>query len=243
MLQMLPDRASLDDERARDLGVREAVCDPKHHLTLAWRQLGCRLRIERCQPTTVSGGTIESCEMWAEDPHDHPFAATEISAAIDADLRSPLSRGIEVDVDLIHGTGIAKVRVEIRALPKAAAEDVRQHHGNRPIRVLVAVELNGSSARPNMIGDGQVSVPGARLGASHAFAEDPVRMVHLEEKGFFAVHEVRESVEQLGRERRRPLDLVSFLQEFQCRLGDLRRRVACVSKIRLNANRHNRRIG
>ncbi len=43
-------------------------------------------------------------------------------------------------------------------------------------------------------------------------------MVHLEEKGSFAVHEVRESVEQLGRERRRPLDLVSFLQEFQSRL-------------------------
>ena len=37
-------------------------------------------------------------------------------------------------------------------------------------------------------------------------------------KASFAVHEVRESVEQLGRERRRPFDLVSFLQEFQRRL-------------------------
>jgi hypothetical protein len=157
--------------------------------------------------------------VWAEDPHDHPFAAAKISAAIDTDLRSPLSRRIEVDVDLIYRTGIAKVRVEIRALPLAAAEDVRQHHWACAIRVLVTAELNAAGARPNMIRDGQDLVPGrARLGASHAFAEDPVRMVDLEEKGCFAVHEIRESVEQFGRERRRPLDLVGFLEEVQRRL-------------------------
>jgi len=63
--------------------------------------------------------------MWAQNLHDHPFAATEISAAIDADLCSPLSRRIEVDVNLIDCTGIAKVRVEVWALSLAVAEDLR----------------------------------------------------------------------------------------------------------------------
>jgi hypothetical protein len=68
-------------------------------------------------------------------------------------------------------------------------------------------------------------------------------MVDLEVGGLFAVRELREPIEELGRERRRPFDIVSFLEEIQCRLEVRSAQSLHVSKIRRNANRHKQRSG
>jgi hypothetical protein len=68
-------------------------------------------------------------------------------------------------------------------------------------------------------------------------------VVDLEVHGLFAVRELRESIEELRRERRRPFDLMSFLEEIQRRLEVRSAQSLHVSKIRRNANRHKQRSG
>src|SRR5512132_159597 len=116
VLQMLPDRASLDDERARDVGVREAVCHTKHHLTLAWRQFGYPLRVEpHClrQATPESCGAIYRCQVRTDEPHDQPRTWAEVSSAVDGELGLPPAGRVEVDVHVVQKAPFTKVRVEV----------------------------------------------------------------------------------------------------------------------------------